>query len=241
MCMKKPRPRGPEASTPRCRASNPRLYRQRSEREGCRKPALLEGEGGQASPVVQDGPDLLEGLGHVEADVGDGVPGHAQHRGQHVLGSDVLAADLGQHLESVRSRGDPPKVTAASHGALPPARPLQSPSGLTPRLSHTGDAKAGLTRSGDSVFSASSPFPSHPADTPVPRSPAWKPPPDGPRPPTPRPRLPFVLWERNLSLDPGPSLSTVGSRGRRGEKLSVPLAAFALILSFRFESRARFI
>ena len=57
-------------------------------------------EEGQASPVVQDGPDLLQGLGHIEADVGDRVPGHAQHGGQHVLGGDVLPADLGQHLQA---------------------------------------------------------------------------------------------------------------------------------------------
>ena len=57
-------------------------------------------EEGQASPVVQYGPYLLQVLGHVEADVGDRVPGHAQHSGQHVLGGDVLPTDLGQHLQA---------------------------------------------------------------------------------------------------------------------------------------------
>ena len=44
--------------------------------------------------AVKDRSDLLEGLGHVEADVGHLVVGHLEDHRQHLLGGDVLAAGL---------------------------------------------------------------------------------------------------------------------------------------------------
>lgn len=46
----------------------------------------------------QNVPDLLQGLGHVEAHVGHLVAGHLQHHRQHVLSGDVRAAHVEQSL-----------------------------------------------------------------------------------------------------------------------------------------------
>lgn len=46
----------------------------------------------------EDVADLLEGLGHVEADVGHLVAGHLEHHRQHVLSGDVRAAHIEQSL-----------------------------------------------------------------------------------------------------------------------------------------------
>lgn len=48
--------------------------------------------------AVQDGADLLEGLGHIEAHIGHLVVGHLEDHGQHLLSGDVLATDLRQSL-----------------------------------------------------------------------------------------------------------------------------------------------
>lgn len=48
--------------------------------------------------AVEDGSDLLEGLGHVEAHVGHLVIGHLQDHGQHLLGGDFLSARFRQSL-----------------------------------------------------------------------------------------------------------------------------------------------
>ena len=54
--------------------------------------------------AVKDRSDLLEGLGHVEADVGHLVVGHLEDHRQHLLGGNVLAAGLGQGLEDKKKR-----------------------------------------------------------------------------------------------------------------------------------------
>lgn len=53
--------------------------------------------------AVEDGADLLEGLGHVEADVGHLVVGHLQDHWQHLLCGDFLPARFRQSLERDRS------------------------------------------------------------------------------------------------------------------------------------------
>lgn len=52
--------------------------------------------------AVQDGADLLQRLGHVEAHVSHLVVGHFQDDGEHVLGGDLLAARLRQSLNKTR-------------------------------------------------------------------------------------------------------------------------------------------
>lgn len=52
--------------------------------------------------VVQDGADLLQRFGHVEAHVGHLVVGHLQDHRQHLLGGDVLTARLRQRLPADR-------------------------------------------------------------------------------------------------------------------------------------------
>lgn len=55
----------------------------------------------------------------VEADIGDKVPTHAQHGGQHVLGGDVTPADLGQHLQvGGAAEGDSPESSLPLTGTL---------------------------------------------------------------------------------------------------------------------------
>lgn len=44
--------------------------------------------------AIKDGANLLQGLGHVEADVGHLVVGHFEDHRQHLLGGDLLTTRL---------------------------------------------------------------------------------------------------------------------------------------------------
>lgn len=72
--------------------------------------------------AVEDGPNLLEGLGHVEADVGHLVIGHLQDHWQHLLGGDFLPACFRQSLEHHRHRNM--SHPSASAGLLTPGMGL---------------------------------------------------------------------------------------------------------------------
>lgn len=139
----------------------------------------------RVSPVVQDGPYLLQGLGHIEADVGDRVPSHTQDRGQHVLGGDVLPTDLGQHLGgSVSGRGPLPRVHGYCASPLPSDGPPGSP-GLRGKLSNPGGSEPGCILLN---------LPSHLVLSSLPVSPPWKPRAQATLVPPPQLRFPFNLW-----------------------------------------------
>lgn len=71
---------------------------ERKERQGFHFPCWIRTSAAAARTddvqAVEDGADLLEGLSHVEADVGHLVIGHLQDHRQHLLCGDFLAACL---------------------------------------------------------------------------------------------------------------------------------------------------